>query len=165
MTIEEKLQEIDTIKGQFRDIMKLSPSVPFSDYPGITSDILQAAGGLDIYSEEERVVGIWFDGRPVYRRDYYVKNVSIVSGIGHIANISEWGFDIDIVPALTGSIGGYAFPMVRNGAILIPRIANSSITIRATQIDGTVNESYNDSLSSVSISFIYGKKTDRPSES
>lgn len=36
--------------------------------PILTSSIVESPNSMDIYSEEEQIVGIWVDGKPIYRK-------------------------------------------------------------------------------------------------
>ena len=82
----------------------------------IVSDgkVLEVSGGVsqDIYSTEERVVGRWIDGKPLYRKCY---QMTTPNKAGEIHWIGSCGIpDIDVMTNLIGIIksaseGGYAY--------------------------------------------------------
>ena len=82
----------------------------------IVSDgkVLEVPGGVsqDIYSTEERVVGRWIDGKPLYRKCY---RMTTPNKAGEIHWIGSCGIpDIDVMTNLIGMIksaseGGYAY--------------------------------------------------------
>lgn len=95
------------------------------------------------FSQEERVVGFWIDGRPIYQRTVVFERRSIASsGVGTV--ITEFGSDIKKLIHVFGttSDGTYRdFSLIR-GRLADGQISVYSQTSSSTMADGWVTAWY-----------------------
>ena len=173
MTVAEKLSNINEIKEQIRDAVtqkggNLSAAASFSEYPGavlgIPQNIIEGppGAGLDIYSEEERVVGVWFDGRPVYKRSYFFETIDIDAGKVQLITFSD--ISIAAVPTLVCTINGTPTPIISSDGVYRCWATRSGIQITVTSLEGVTESAFNKTQYNVFVSFTYVKSTDEVPE-
>ncbi len=136
-------------------------------YDGTQQKWVNGAGGLHEYSTQEKVVGTWIDGKPIYEKTFHCNNFNVSNTISYTNIMLRAGIDQCI--SATGTMlwdydQSYAnklrlpFIMCLNGAFInIDIIENTNsdyFQIRAWRSSGSTN------VGNVYVTLQYTKTTD-----
>lgn len=108
---------------------------------------------LDKYSTEEKRVGTWIDGKPIYRKVYYYETIKF-TGANKVLNI-----DLPNLDCVTGFKYSMFYPTTNKWYVNWDVIDNNNITIDSTSC--TINSGSGISVfTRASFVFEYTKTTD-----
>lgn len=104
--------------------LQFTGAVNVSDDSVNGQTVVDIEGGViylpTIYSDEEREVGVWRDGKPLYQKTAYVQNISISANSDTNINISDYFVNIDSVVCCECSSGDSIFPNIMASSGLSP---------------------------------------------
>ena len=181
MTVGDKLQRIKLTKDRIRAAVnqkggRISDSTKFEAYPEAISAIPQniiegPPTSFDVYSEEEQVVGVWIDGKPIYERTYNVGSVKTNSSGVYTVDTFD---DIDLPIEARGVINKtYSFPAMTNVSVSgIDRLlvyslqfSSTKLVVKSAYVDPSYKPIAMTTPHDVYITIRYTKTTDEVPES
>ena len=118
----------------------------------------------DYYSEDERVVGRWTDGKPLYQKTFHIDSSSITSGWNYI---SGYGTNDGIIvknfeSVITRNTNGTKYVDSYNGWINGGDTNSNIFSQRPSGIEFNINNQFISNLESLDITVQYTKTTDAP---
>lgn len=97
--LENDVDSLETTLSNKQDSLTAGNNITIVD------NVISASGGDDVYSNTERVVGTWTDGKPLYEKTFYIPNPTNSGYTQH--DISNLG--IAFIHALTANRDGAAW--------------------------------------------------------
>ena len=130
----------------------------------ITDDEQEVVEGGTIYSEDEQVIGLWTDNRPLYQKTLHFQNVSLSSGRTIVATTSQLSsLSIDNV---VKEIGGFITFNSGANVINVPYAVGSTsfVTAYYDSSYGICMQRGGNALATndISLTITYTKSTDAP---
>ena len=105
----------------------------------------------DLYSTDEKMIGQWIDGKPLYQKSFYATNITLTGGTTEIGDLSGLSIDKAFIVDVFGMDSDYSYSTGYITAWI--RLANNNIGLITT--NGNILP-----MDYVAVTFQYTKTTD-----